>query len=134
VTPILRYLLRWPQRLPASNGADTLPCLRVVRDTGEPRAQLDRSRQLAALFVGGADRSGIRLGDDEHGGEHGDHRPAYKSSAIVASWPPRHSIPPHGANPTEGHAVPLRLLAFVIGMLVIIAVCVLIGLVVRALT
>jgi hypothetical protein len=30
------------------------------------RQQLDRGRELAALLVDGADRSGIRLGDDEH--------------------------------------------------------------------
>jgi hypothetical protein len=54
---------------------------------------------------------------------------AGKPSATVASWPP-----PYGDSPTEGQAVPLRLLAFVIGMFVIIAVCVLIGLAVRALS
>ena len=33
---------------------------------GEPPAQLDGGRELAALLVDSADRSGIRLGDDEH--------------------------------------------------------------------
>ena len=59
-------LHRQRQRLPAGDGPGALPRLRVVGDAGEPPAQLDRSRELAALLVDGADRSGIRLGDDEH--------------------------------------------------------------------
>jgi hypothetical protein len=43
-----------------------LPRLRVVGDAQEPPPQFDRGRELATLLVDGADRSGIRLGDDEH--------------------------------------------------------------------
>jgi hypothetical protein len=52
--------------LPAGDDADALPGLPVVGDAGEPPAQLDRGRELAALLEHGADRSSIRLGDDEH--------------------------------------------------------------------
>ena len=54
------------QRLPAGDGAGALPCLRVVGDAREALPQLDRGREFAPLLVDGADRSGIRLGDDEH--------------------------------------------------------------------
>jgi hypothetical protein len=54
-------------------GPGALPCLRVVGDAGEPPAQLDRGRELATLLVDGADRSGIRLGDDEHRWSMGTH-------------------------------------------------------------
>jgi hypothetical protein len=54
------------RRFTARDGAGALPRLCVVGDAREPVAQLDRSRQLTALLVDGADRSGIRLGDDEH--------------------------------------------------------------------
>ena len=43
-----------------------LPRLHVGGDAGEPPAQLNGGRELATLLVDGADRSGIRLGDDEH--------------------------------------------------------------------
>jgi hypothetical protein len=52
------------RRLPAGNGPGAVPRLCVVANAG--RAQFDRSRQLAATLEGSADRSGIRLGDDEH--------------------------------------------------------------------
>jgi hypothetical protein len=42
--------------------------MRVVRDAGEQPAQFHRSRQLAALFEGGADCCGLSLGYDEHAG------------------------------------------------------------------
>jgi hypothetical protein len=41
-----------------------------VSDAGEPPLQLDRGRQLAALLEDGADRGGIRLGDDKSYGKH----------------------------------------------------------------
>ena len=44
------------------------PCLRVVGDAREALPELDRSREFAALLVDGADRSGIRLGDDKYRG------------------------------------------------------------------
>jgi len=59
---------RLGQWLPAGNGAGTFPRLRVVGDPREPPPQLDDGRQLAVLVEGGADRGGIGLGDDEHGG------------------------------------------------------------------
>jgi hypothetical protein len=54
------------QRLPAGDGPGALPRLHVVGDARKHPAQLDRSRELAALLIDGADRSLIRLGDDEH--------------------------------------------------------------------
>ena len=54
------------KRLPARDGAHELPRLRVVGDAWEAPPQLNRSRELAALLVDGADGSLVRLGDDEH--------------------------------------------------------------------
>jgi hypothetical protein len=48
--------------------------IRVFSLLARPRkqpAQLNRSGQLAALLVRGADRSGLSLGDDEHPWQHG---------------------------------------------------------------
>jgi hypothetical protein len=65
--------LTWPhrQRLPAGDGASTLPGLRGVGDAGKQSAQLDGSRQLTAPVESGADRCGLCLGDDEHPGSMG---------------------------------------------------------------
>jgi hypothetical protein len=60
-----RQPLHRPQRLPTGDGPGPHPRLRIV-GAGEPPAQLDGGREFAALLVDGADRSGIRLGDDEH--------------------------------------------------------------------
>jgi hypothetical protein len=63
---------RWHgQRLPAGNGPGTGTGLRGVGDGWEQPAQLDRGRELAALLVDGADRSGLSLSDDEHAGRMG---------------------------------------------------------------
>jgi hypothetical protein len=42
-------------------------------DAREPLAQLDRGREFAPLLIDGADRSLIRLGDDEHRWSMGRH-------------------------------------------------------------
>ena len=46
--------------------AHSTACSLSVVMPGEAPPQLDRSRELATLLVDGADRSGIRPGDDEH--------------------------------------------------------------------
>jgi hypothetical protein len=51
---------------PTSNGSDAFPCPRGVSDARESPAQLDRSRALAALIQGGANRRSLFFGDDEH--------------------------------------------------------------------
>ncbi len=58
---------RCGRRLPAGDGPDAGPRLRVVGDPREPPPQLDDGRQLALLVESGTDRGGIGLGDDEHG-------------------------------------------------------------------
>jgi hypothetical protein len=65
--------LTWPhrQRLPAGDGASTLPGLRGVGDAGKQSVQLDGSRQLTTPVESGADRCGLCLGDDEHPGSMG---------------------------------------------------------------
>jgi hypothetical protein len=66
---------RWPrrpaQRFPASDGPGACPRLLGVRDAGEQPAQLDCGGKLPALVESGADRYGLRFGDDEHAREHG---------------------------------------------------------------
>ena len=63
---------RWRgQRLPSGDGPGTGAGLSGVGHSGEQPAQLDRSRELAALLVDGADRGGLCLGDDEHAGRMG---------------------------------------------------------------
>ena len=49
----------------ATEAGATRP-VRVVGDAREPPAQLDRGREFAPLLVDSADRSLIRLSDDEH--------------------------------------------------------------------
>jgi hypothetical protein len=51
-------------------------------------AQLDRGRELATLLEHGADRSGIRLGDDEHGGEHEHGAATSRASSVVSDLEP----------------------------------------------
>ena len=46
--------------------AHSLPRLPVVGDAGEPPAQFNRGRKLAALLEDGPDRSSLTLRDDEH--------------------------------------------------------------------
>jgi len=43
-----------------------------VADAGKPPAQFDGGRKLAMLIEDGTDRGRSFLGDDEHGGQHGD--------------------------------------------------------------
>ena len=50
---------------PARDCPHALPRLRIV-DAREQLAQLDGSREFAALLVGGADHGRLRFGDDEH--------------------------------------------------------------------
>ena len=83
---------RWRrQRLPSSDGPDVRPRLRVVGDARKSTAQLDSSRQLALLAEDGADRVGIRLGDEEHPKSMGTRRSADKRGVISylekASYP-----------------------------------------------
>jgi hypothetical protein len=54
------------QRLPAGDRPDAGPRLHGVGDARKPPPQLDHGRELPTLIEGGADRGGIRLGDDEH--------------------------------------------------------------------
>ena len=73
----LRKIAGPPRRLghwhrpwrPANDGPGTLPRLGVVGDAGEQPAQFDRGRELAALLISGANRGGLRFGDDEHAGD-----------------------------------------------------------------
>jgi hypothetical protein len=53
---------QWP---PARDGSRALPRLHIV-DAREKLAQLDGSREFAALFVGSAGRGSLCLGDNEH--------------------------------------------------------------------
>ena len=46
-------------------------------------AQLDRSRELAALLVDGADRGGLCLGDDEHAGRMGVRQVAVTPDGVI---------------------------------------------------
>jgi hypothetical protein len=52
-------------RPPARDRPRALPRLHIV-DAREQLAQLDGSREFAALLVGSADRGSLRFGDDEH--------------------------------------------------------------------
>jgi hypothetical protein len=67
---------RWPRRqaqwFPASDGPGACPRLLGARDAGEQPAQLDCGGKLPALVESGADRYGLRFGDDEHAREHGE--------------------------------------------------------------
>ena len=66
------------------NGTRALPRLRVVGDAKEALAQLDRGREFAPLLIDGADRSGIRLGDDEHRWSMGRRLALAQSSHVTA--------------------------------------------------
>ena len=54
------------RRLPAGDGPDAGPRLRVIGDAPKALPQLDDGRQLAFLVKGGADRGGIGFTYDEH--------------------------------------------------------------------
>jgi hypothetical protein len=84
------------QRHPSGDAPGAFPRLRVVGDPREPPTQLDSGRQLSLLIEGRADRSGIGLGNDEHGGKMGGMPPMGKLTfvapccAIVKFIPPTH--------------------------------------------
>ena len=54
------------ERLPARDDARPRPSLSIVGNGREQAAQLDRSRKLAAVLEGCADRGGLVVGDGEH--------------------------------------------------------------------
>jgi hypothetical protein len=54
------------QRPPARDAPHAFSRPRSIGDAGEQSAQFDGSQELATLLVGGADRCGLCLGDDEH--------------------------------------------------------------------
>ena len=54
------------QRFPASNHPGPRPRLCVVRDPRKVSPQFNRRGELPALVESGADRCGLRFGDDEH--------------------------------------------------------------------
>ena len=56
---------------PSGDAPGALTRLLVVGDAGKPAAQFDRGRKFTVLLIGGADRSGIGFGDNEHGPENG---------------------------------------------------------------
>jgi hypothetical protein len=66
-----RLIGRGGQRRPAGYRPGALPRQHIVGDARKYPAQLDDGRHLPAPIEGSADRGGLRLGDGEHGGNHG---------------------------------------------------------------
>ena len=79
--PRHRARLDW-RRQPPGDAPGACPRLHVVSDPRKPQAQLNSSRQLSLLIEGGADRSGIGLGDDEHPESLSVHTTAGKRGAL----------------------------------------------------
>jgi len=61
-----RLLECWRSRLPPGDRQGAGPRILVVGEAGEQPAQFHNGRQLAALFIGGADLGGIGFINDKH--------------------------------------------------------------------